>query len=244
MDEDGCLVVTETLSEEDDSDAAELAEYDEQTLALRGLQESGEDWMERMAEAMADEEDDGTDLSDSDDAEEEEDDGEEYDDDEGGEEEDGEVGDSGDDDDAEHGGDDDDDSDDDGGAVTDTALTVFVGNLDFSTTKTQVLGCLASCGAITGLLMPKNSKGQPAGYAFVQFADAAGKQAALQLNGKRSLKGRSLEIGELSARALQKLGGSSATPSAAILPGERAARGLQPRATDGASRACRAELRR
>ncbi|KAL8580978.1 hypothetical protein ACOMHN_017544 [Nucella lapillus] len=60
------------------------------------------------------------------------------------------------------------------------SVTVFVSNLDYSTSEDTVHQALLQCGDITEVRLVKNYKGSSKGFGYVQFTDANGVLAALK----------------------------------------------------------------
>ena len=78
---------------------------------------------------------------------------------------------------------------------------LFVGNLSFNTTQSQLQELFAAHGAVieTDVIMDKFS-GRPRGFAFVTMETKEGANAAIQaLNGK-DLDGRALTVNEARPR--------------------------------------------
>lgn len=74
------------------------------------------------------------------------------------------------------------------------ALSIYIGNVDYSATEEELRSTFISCGEIIRVTIIKNMKtGHPKGAAFIEFADKDGVNAALDLNGKQ-VKGRSLIV--------------------------------------------------
>jgi RNA recognition motif-containing protein len=74
------------------------------------------------------------------------------------------------------------------------ALSIYIGNVDYSATEEELRNTFISCGEIVRVTIIKNMKtGHPKGAAFIEFTDKEGVQAAMQLNGKE-VKGKSINI--------------------------------------------------
>ena len=72
--------------------------------------------------------------------------------------------------------------------------TIFIGNLPFSTTKTDLQALFESFGTITNIHIPVNKEtGQARGFAFVSFEANEQAEAALSVNGQ-DVKGRSIKV--------------------------------------------------
>lgn len=75
------------------------------------------------------------------------------------------------------------------------AAKVFVGNLDFSTTRDQVEALFSEIGQIQDVFLPMDREtGRPRGFAFVEFeSDEHAEQAIERFNG-HELGGRPLRV--------------------------------------------------
>jgi len=74
------------------------------------------------------------------------------------------------------------------------ALSIYIGNVDYSATEEELRNTFISCGEIVRVTIIKNMKtGHPKGAAFIEFTDKEGVQGAMQLNGKE-VKGRPLIV--------------------------------------------------
>jgi RNA recognition motif-containing protein len=72
--------------------------------------------------------------------------------------------------------------------------TIFIGNLPFSTTKTDLQALFETFGTITNIHIPVNKEtGQARGFAFVSFETTEQAEAALAVNGQ-DVKGRSIKV--------------------------------------------------
>jgi len=83
---------------------------------------------------------------------------------------------------------------------------IFVGNLSYQITETELEAAFASYGAVERVSIVRDREtGQPRGFAFVEMTDAAAAQNAINgLNGKQ-MSGRTLNVNE--ARAREPRGG-------------------------------------
>jgi len=80
---------------------------------------------------------------------------------------------------------------------------LYFGNVSFNKSKEDIEQFFSSCGQVDDVYLVKDKMTQRfQGYGFITFADAAGKEAALQLNGTE-FEGRPLKI-NLEARASDK----------------------------------------
>jgi len=85
---------------------------------------------------------------------------------------------------------------------------LFVGNLSFNTTQTQLQDLFAAHGTVieTDVILDKFS-GRPRGFAFVTMETKEGAEAAIQaLNGKE-VDGRALTVNEARPREERPRGG-------------------------------------
>jgi cold-inducible RNA-binding protein len=77
---------------------------------------------------------------------------------------------------------------------------VFVGNLDFSTTKQDLEGLFSPLGDIVDLALPVDrDSGRPRGFAFVTFGSAESAAEAIQKLDGAELLGRNLRVNEATA---------------------------------------------
>ena len=83
------------------------------------------------------------------------------------------------------------------------AKKIFVGNLSFRTTETDLSDVFGELGQVESVqIITDRDTGRSKGFAFVQMADdAAAEKAIAQLNGKE-VGGRNLTVNE--ARPMQK----------------------------------------
>ena len=75
------------------------------------------------------------------------------------------------------------------------ASKVFVGNLDFNTTRAEVEALFAQAGTIRDVFLPTDrATGRPRGFAFVEFeTEEEAEQAIERFNG-HELSGRALRV--------------------------------------------------
>src|SRR5689334_5133510 len=72
---------------------------------------------------------------------------------------------------------------------------VFVGNLDFNTTKTEVQNLFSEIGEIRDVYLPMDRQsGRPRGFAFVEFANDADAAKAIEKFNGYQLSGRALRV--------------------------------------------------
>lgn len=81
-----------------------------------------------------------------------------------------------------------------GDKVDHDALSIYIGNVDYSATEEELRNTFIACGDIVRVTIIKNMKtGHPKGAAFIEFTDKEGVNAAMDLNG-REVKGRPLIV--------------------------------------------------
>lgn len=80
-------------------------------------------------------------------------------------------------------------------------MNIFVGNLNFQSTENQLQDLFAEFGAVSSVkIMMDKYTNRPRGFAFVEMADtAAGQTAVDRLNGV-SLDGRAIVVNEAKPR--------------------------------------------
>ena len=72
---------------------------------------------------------------------------------------------------------------------------IFVGNLDFNTTRTEVQDLFAQVGEIRDVYLPMDREsGRPRGFAFVEFASADDAAKAIEKFNGHQLSGRALRV--------------------------------------------------
>jgi RNA recognition motif-containing protein len=78
---------------------------------------------------------------------------------------------------------------------------VFVGNLDFNTTREQLEPLFAEAGEILDIFLPSDrATGRPRGFAFVEYSSEAEAAAAIQRFDGYELNGRNLRVNAAEAR--------------------------------------------
>jgi RNA recognition motif-containing protein len=79
---------------------------------------------------------------------------------------------------------------------------VFVGNLEFSTTKDQLETLFAEVGSVVDVFLPSDrATGRPRGFAFVEYNSEEEAQAAIKKFDGYELGGRSLRVNPAEARS-------------------------------------------
>jgi cold-inducible RNA-binding protein len=72
---------------------------------------------------------------------------------------------------------------------------VFVGNLDFNTTRTEVQDLFAQVGEVRDVFLPMDREsGRPRGFAFVEYANDEDAATAIEKFNGYQLGGRSLRV--------------------------------------------------
>jgi cold-inducible RNA-binding protein len=78
---------------------------------------------------------------------------------------------------------------------------IFVGNLSYETTQTDLESLFSEAGDITEVFLPVDrNTGRPRGFAFVEFADEAAVPIAIEKFNEEELKGRTLRVKEAEER--------------------------------------------
>jgi cold-inducible RNA-binding protein len=79
---------------------------------------------------------------------------------------------------------------------------VFVGNLEFSTTKDQLEQLFAEAGSIVDVFLPSDrATGRPRGFAFVEYSSDEEAEAAIKRFDGYEMGGRNLRVNAAEARA-------------------------------------------
>ena len=79
---------------------------------------------------------------------------------------------------------------------------MFVGNLNFSTTQAELETLFGQVGEVSEVFLPiDRATGQPRGFAFVQFRDAAVVSEAISKFHGAELQGRMLKVNEARERS-------------------------------------------
>jgi len=81
------------------------------------------------------------------------------------------------------------------------ASKLFVGNLDFKTTKTDLEELFGQAGSVVDVFLPTDrATGKPRGFGFVEYATEAEAQAAIERFEGYELGGRALRVNLASER--------------------------------------------
>ncbi len=91
---------------------------------------------------------------------------------------------------------------------------VFVGNLDFNTTKTEVQTLFSQVGEIRDVFLPMDREsGRPRGFAFVEFTSDEDAAKAIEKFNGHELNGRALRVNAAEERPRGGGGGRGPRPS-------------------------------
>ncbi|OMJ79097.1 hypothetical protein SteCoe_20956 [Stentor coeruleus] len=72
--------------------------------------------------------------------------------------------------------------------------SIFIGNVDYSTSTEELRNLFKECGAIERVTIPTDKfTGHPKGYAYIEFIDASSVMKAESINDK-NFKGRKLKV--------------------------------------------------
>src|SRR5688572_25233641 len=87
-------------------------------------------------------------------------------------------------------------------------MKLYVGNLSFDTTESQLRELFSQHGEVTSasLVMDRDT-GRPRGFGFVEFADASHARAAIEALNGQNFGGRDLTVNEAKAREPRTGGG-------------------------------------
>ncbi len=97
-------------------------------------------------------------------------------------------------------------------ARKETAISskVFVGNLNFSTTKEDLIAVLSEAGKVIDIRLPSDREtGRPRGFAFVEFSSEGEAADAIRKFNDRELGGRRLKVNAAEERPVRPPGGGS-----------------------------------
>jgi RNA recognition motif-containing protein len=79
---------------------------------------------------------------------------------------------------------------------------VFVGNLEFSTTKDQLEQLFAEAGSVVDVFLPSDrATGRPRGFAFVEYSSDEEAEAAIKRFDGYEMGGRNLRVNAAEARS-------------------------------------------
>jgi polyadenylate-binding protein 2 len=71
--------------------------------------------------------------------------------------------------------------------------SIFVGNVDYSTSADDLNAFFLSCGSVSRVTIPDDKQGNPKGYAYVEFLEADSVQHALLLH-ESDFNGRKIKV--------------------------------------------------
>jgi cold-inducible RNA-binding protein len=78
---------------------------------------------------------------------------------------------------------------------------VFVGNLSFDTTQSELEALFSEVGEVASVFLPADrNTGRPRGFAFVEFTKEAAAAQAIQKFDGYEFKGRNMRVNEAEAR--------------------------------------------
>ena len=90
---------------------------------------------------------------------------------------------------------------------------LYIGNLPFSVTEEDLREAFGRHGAVQSVnVVTDRETGRPRGFAFVQFEDASGAEAAMRALDGSSLGGRTIRVNEAVDRARSGSGGGGGGP--------------------------------
>ena len=96
------------------------------------------------------------------------------------------------------------------------AVRLFIGNLPYDATETELRGHFGAVGAPLQVLMPTDREtGRPRGFAFVEFAEREVAEEVIRRFNGESFKGRPLAVSEARAREDR---GSAPRPAGGFAP--------------------------
>jgi len=82
------------------------------------------------------------------------------------------------------------------------AHKVFVGNLNFQTTQSELETIFSEVGDVQEVFIPVDrASGRPRGFAFVEFTDAEGVAQAIEKLDGKEIGGRAIRVNEAQERA-------------------------------------------
>lgn len=99
------------------------------------------------------------------------------------------------------------------------AVRLFVGNLPYETTETELREFFSSVGTLTNVIIPVDREtGKRRGFAFVEFSDQAQAEEASRKLNNQQFKGRSITINEARARESRPDSGPGSRPGFSMRP--------------------------
>ncbi len=98
-------------------------------------------------------------------------------------------------------------------------VRLFVGNLPYETTESELREFFASVGTLSNVIIPVDREtGKRRGFAFVEFSDAAQAEEASRRLNNQQFKGRNITINEARARESRPDSGPSPRPGFSMRP--------------------------
>ena len=73
------------------------------------------------------------------------------------------------------------------------ARSVYVGNVDYSSTKEELHSLFSACGTVNRVTLPTDFRGNPKGFAYIEFAERDGVVTAAMLS-ETEFKGRQIKV--------------------------------------------------
>ena len=74
------------------------------------------------------------------------------------------------------------------------ARSIYVGNVDYAVGAEELAKFFAQWGTVTRVTIPDNYKGEPKGYAFLEYADQESVQQAVSKANNTVFKGRPIKV--------------------------------------------------
>ncbi len=98
-------------------------------------------------------------------------------------------------------------------------VRLFVGNLPYETTETDLREFFSSVGTLSNVIIPVDREtGKRRGFAFVEFSDPAQAEEASRRLNNQQFKGRNITINEARARESRPDSGSGSRPGFSMRP--------------------------
>lgn len=95
------------------------------------------------------------------------------------------------------------------------SIRLFIGNLSYDVTEAELRELFSAAGPPTQVRLGTDREtGKPRGFAFVDFADRAQGEDAIQRFNQHQFKGRALAVNEARAREARPAGGGAPRPAA------------------------------
>lgn len=99
------------------------------------------------------------------------------------------------------------------------SVRLFVGNLPYETTETELREFFSSVGTLSNVIIPVDREtGKRRGFAFVEFSDPAQAEEASRRLNNQQFKGRNIAINEARARESRPDSGSGSRPGFSMRP--------------------------